>query len=253
MLAEPFEQPGVLVGGVPDVVLDARVFLDFDLDAGLAHQLGPVAGNGDGDDFVIHAVVEVNGGIEGVAGVVFVEGGGDGAEGDDGGPDVGALEAEFEGAAAAHAESRQICAFFIHIEALFDVGEHGPDVGFGDAAVAHGAAGEGTGDEEGDGRQGREVAHRFGIGLAFAVALSEDAAEVDSMVGESAVEADDEGPGAGGVVAVGDVDRVRLIGVVEGRVEGEDLGSGGERLGGESGGERERRDESEPLHTLEGI
>jgi hypothetical protein len=73
------------------------------------------------------------------------------------------------------------------------------------------------------------------------------------MVGKRAVQADDEGPGAGPVVAVGDVDRVRLIGVIDGRVEGEDLGSGGERLGRESGGERERRDESKPLHTLEGI
>jgi hypothetical protein len=88
VLAEPPEELGVLVGGVPDVMLHARVFLDFDLDAGLAHQFGPVAGDGDGHDLVVHAVVEMDGDIQGVAGVVFVEGGRDGAEGDDGGPDV---------------------------------------------------------------------------------------------------------------------------------------------------------------------
>ena len=192
LLGEPSEDPAILIGVVPGVVADSRVLLICDLHVEVLHRLHPAPADLNRDSPVGVAGEEVDGHVRGVDGEGRIEAGVGWTDRGDGGPDIGMVQTKQQRAHAAHGESGEVDAVLVDWEASLDVAQHVKDVGFGHGLIGHGAAALRGGDDEVDILPGREDERGGGVILAGPVALAEDAAEIDAMVGPGAVEADDE-------------------------------------------------------------
>ena len=110
---------------------------------------------------------------------------------------LGVAEADLPGAAPAHRQAGERDPVGIDVVGAPHVGDHAHDVVVAQAVVAHQlAAPERRHDERGDVGQRQLVARRLGVVLARAVVEAEHAPQVVAVVGERAVQRDDQRPAA---------------------------------------------------------
>jgi len=161
-LGEPHEDRSVLVGILPTVMADPRIFRIFNLGPRFFEALGPLAHSIRLDDGIGPALEKMNRQVERVRRKVrgFPRGAGQ----------TGAIAAQTSGLVSPSQsvppppiDSRSD-RLGLHLwEALFDVGQHVIDVLFGDALIAHRPPGERRSDDGGDVRPFRKIAGRLDI------------------------------------------------------------------------------------------
>ena len=123
---------------------------------------------------------------------------GDGADGRQRGEQLGVAEANRPGPAAPHREAGERDPFGVDRVGAANVGDHPHDVVVAEAVVAHQlAAAERRDDERRDVGERELVARGLRVGLARPVVEPEHPPQVVLVVGERAVQRDDQRPGAG--------------------------------------------------------